>query len=287
MQSRKRIAPEIKSAHSRVADAYGIAKIGETERKPGYSTWNFNRNVEEPIRSIVAKYYHGGPILDAGCGNGQISQVFASCGVSGIIGVDFSEKMLTAALRRAELFKTTLFSPVCADLENLDFFKSESFEITFLFGVIEHLDNPALVLENLFRLTKPGGVMVIGVPRKYSPAFFTYLLSGQSPNRWGTQSGFRHWFNFREKLNYYRFYTPRQIRAFLEFTSLIEICERIPLGFIHLDGVFGKLLNRIGVLGSPGYRILDTLNTLFGNLHFIPVGELWIVRKKTVRVANK
>lgn len=43
----------------------------------------------------------------------------------------------------------------------------ESFDLVFLLEVLEHLDFPDKGLEELKRVTKPGGYIVLGVPREY------------------------------------------------------------------------------------------------------------------------
>lgn len=44
--------------------------------------------------------------------------------------------------------------------------KDNSFDLVFLLEVLEHLDYPDKALEEIHRILKPGGVLILGVPRE-------------------------------------------------------------------------------------------------------------------------
>jgi len=44
--------------------------------------------------------------------------------------------------------------------------KDNSFDLVFLLEVLEHLDYPDIALQELKRITKPGGYLILGVPRE-------------------------------------------------------------------------------------------------------------------------
>lgn len=44
--------------------------------------------------------------------------------------------------------------------------KDETFDIVFLLEVLEHLDYPDIALKEISRVLKPGGYLIIGVPRE-------------------------------------------------------------------------------------------------------------------------
>ncbi len=52
------------------------------------------------------------------------------------------------------------------DKEGLSLFESEHFDFVILNHVIEHVANPIAVVSDLFRITKPGGHIVISAPDK-------------------------------------------------------------------------------------------------------------------------
>ncbi len=89
----------------------------------------------------VRRYHRVVKILDLGCGNKRRA---------GTIGVDYSAR----------------FNPdVIHDLNVFPYpFESSSIDKIYLDNVLEHLDNPFKVIEELFRITKVGGELIVIVP---------------------------------------------------------------------------------------------------------------------------
>jgi 2-polyprenyl-3-methyl-5-hydroxy-6-metoxy-1,4-benzoquinol methylase len=273
------IAEGIHAAHDRVANQYGTVPVSGSLEPNSYGAWNFQSNVVHPIRQIIETYYTGGIFLDAGCGNGQISQVLAAHGVERILGVDFSQRMLAAAVQRAESSGyRKQFMPARANLDDLELFPTGSFSMALLFGVIEHLDHPGQVLSNLVRVIKPGGYLILGVPRRFSLSYFSYLATGQSPSRWGGEHRFVDRFRYVEKLRYYRFYSPAQIRCLLHRFGTCSIEKIIPFARLHLDGFPGKILHLLGKWYPAGHRILTGIEKTLTMIRLIPAGEFWVIR---------
>ena len=60
--------------------------------------------------------------------------------------------------------------PVINDFfENIDINKMEKFDAINLFDVLEHVHDPAKLLQHCYTLLKPKGIIVIEVPNDYSP----------------------------------------------------------------------------------------------------------------------
>jgi len=79
--------------------------------------------------------------------------------------------------------------------------KDGTFDLIFLLEVLEHLDYPEEGLAELLRVTKPGGYLILGVPREpiwrmLNMARGTYLKDwGNTPghlNHWSTRGLVRH-----------------------------------------------------------------------------------------------
>lgn len=93
--------------------------------------------------------------LDLGCGAGlnleRLSQYAQTT------GTDYYEEALHFCRRRG-------FTRLCkADAANLPF-ASNSFDIVTALDVIEHLDDDRVALEELLRVMRPGGVLIVSVP---------------------------------------------------------------------------------------------------------------------------
>jgi SAM-dependent methyltransferase len=131
-------------------------------------TVDFN---EIPLKS-------GMRVLDAGCGSGRhLCEAFRTPGVE-VAGVDLSR----ADLCKAKGFLTLMarkqegrWSIACADVTNLPF-AARRFDVVVCSEVLEHVfDNRAAVAE-LVRVLKPGGDLVVTVPR-FLPERICWALS--------------------------------------------------------------------------------------------------------------
>lgn len=88
-------------------------------------------------------------LLDFGCGSGEFLE---SCNLFGIdaVGVDRS-------IGRRSVARVTIHS-------SLDQLRGRTFDAITLFEVLEHLDNPAQILAELFHFMKPNGILVLETP---------------------------------------------------------------------------------------------------------------------------
>ena len=103
-------------------------------------------------------------ILDAGCGTGVFTLDLLAAGAV-VAGLDVSAPMLAAAVRKAE---TAPFIAVQGDMLALPFV-DESFDKAVSITALEFIaDGPRAVAE-LFRVTKPGGLVVVGTLNSLSP----------------------------------------------------------------------------------------------------------------------
>jgi ubiquinone/menaquinone biosynthesis C-methylase UbiE len=107
----------------------------------------------------------GDEVLDIGCGNGQHSLRVASV-VKAVTGFDIDENQLRLAKEAA----------VRLGVKNVKFenrsatekfpYKSGRFDCVLFLGVLEHLVERDKVLEEVGRVLKPGGRLILGVPNE-------------------------------------------------------------------------------------------------------------------------
>jgi SAM-dependent methyltransferase len=106
-------------------------------------------------------------VLEIGCGIGTDAINFARSGAS-YFGIDISPKSIALTKKRFDVFNLS-GNLVCGDAENLDFFfKDDNFDLVYSFGVIHHTPNPKVVIEQAYKLLKPGGELRIMLYNKRS-----------------------------------------------------------------------------------------------------------------------
>jgi ubiquinone/menaquinone biosynthesis C-methylase UbiE len=137
-----------------------------------------NRNRLEPFIADYAQFnrWAGKKILEVGCGVGSDLLRFARAGAQ-VVGIDLSPKSVSLARSRLQLHNCR-GDVFVADAENLPFEKDE-FELTYSWGVLHHTPNPAKAVQEIYRVTKPGGEICIMLYHRHSlVALQLYLLFG-------------------------------------------------------------------------------------------------------------
>jgi ubiquinone/menaquinone biosynthesis C-methylase UbiE len=135
----------------------------------------YDRWFTTPIGSLVRKYEAhlildllnpkgNDIILDAGCGTGVFTLDILASG-SRMIGLDISLPML---MRAGEKLKGHPFQMVLADMLNLPFSES-SFDKVVSITTLEFIEDAKGVVEELFRVTKRGGCIVLATLNSLSP----------------------------------------------------------------------------------------------------------------------
>lgn len=134
---------------------------------PDENYW-FQRHVAA-YRHVAARV--SGTIVDAGCGEGYGLQILRAAGARGVIGVDCDEETVHHA--RAAYAGETI-EVVEADLTDLPLVV-DTMDAVVSLQVIEHLTDVVTVLEEIVRITRPGGWVAISTPNRltFSPGTTT------------------------------------------------------------------------------------------------------------------
>lgn len=126
----------------------------------------------EPMYDVIVdeiQKLESGRILDVGCGNGNLFSLLPD-GKYELSGVDFSENMIVEA--KMNCSNKATFS--VADAEKLPF-ESDTFDIIVCNASFHHYIHPDTVLEEMHRVLKDGGKLLIGDP--YMPTVVRSVMN--------------------------------------------------------------------------------------------------------------
>ncbi|NOY10641.1 MAG: methyltransferase domain-containing protein [Archaeoglobi archaeon] len=118
---------------------------------------------DEMRKTVVdmAKVAKGDLVLEVGCGTGFTTEEIARrVGEENVVAVDLTPEQMEKAVNR---FESAEF--LRGDAENLPF-RDSSFDASISAGSIEYWPNPQKGVQEMARVTKSGGRVVILAPRK-------------------------------------------------------------------------------------------------------------------------
>lgn len=149
-------------------------------------------------------------VLDIGCGDGTAAAVAAPLlHHHRIIGVDWSQD----ALRRA---RAHLQHPVRGELTDGGLpFRSESADAVLFSEVIEHLVDPDSALDEIRRVLRPGGHLMLSTPNLAAWYNRGLLLAGVQPVFSEVSLRAIHGRPGKEVVGHLRLYTARALREFV------------------------------------------------------------------------
>jgi len=111
---------------------------------------------------IISSYFSNGPVLDLGCGAGRAAIALARKGFS-VTGVDIVPGMMEIAKKQSLLYKVDVEYKVM-DARALSFPDGSFQNVLFSFNGFEHIsgkENRSKVLDEVYRVLKPGGCFVL------------------------------------------------------------------------------------------------------------------------------
>jgi ubiquinone/menaquinone biosynthesis C-methylase UbiE len=149
--------------------------VGRKEKL--FDDWpeRYDRWFTTPIGGLVRKFEAdlvlgllgpgwGERLLDAGCGTGVFTIDFLAAGAA-VTGLDISLPMLEAARRKAA---GRPFFPVLGDMLRLPF-PDNTFDKTVSITALEFIADAGRAIDELFRVTRPGGRVVLATLNSLSP----------------------------------------------------------------------------------------------------------------------
>jgi 2-polyprenyl-6-hydroxyphenyl methylase / 3-demethylubiquinone-9 3-methyltransferase len=136
----------------------------ESSREHFYPVW-------QKALDRIEKKVGRGPVLDYGCGGGQFLAFAARQGWGPLYGLDLSPQAVEIARERSGA------KVECSNLVDADF-GGTKFSAVTLWDVVEHHPAPGDLIEQVKKLLKPGGVVVLSVPHLHGISL--RLLKGKA-----------------------------------------------------------------------------------------------------------
>jgi len=190
------------------------------------------------------KEYYPYNIMDVGCGNGSRTIRIANylnVDMNNVYGVDYSENFVTTCRNLFNVNKIDL------EIDNIPH-DDDTFDVVICNQVLEHLKNYSKVIDELIRVTRKNGYIVIGIPNLAHLINRIYLLFGRQPMCIAMDG------------SHVRAFTHRSFVAMLgsiQMTKLIDVEGSLmyPLPFF-----FGRPLARhfVGLSGYVCYLLQKT-----------------------------
>lgn len=110
------------------------------------------------VETAVKYLQKGDRILDAGAGTGLVGKLLSERGYTHLVAMDLSEGMLNEARKKnayKEFYRMVMGKPLA--------FPSDSFDAVISVGVLTVGHAPASSLDELVRVTRPGGYIVFSL----------------------------------------------------------------------------------------------------------------------------
>lgn len=126
-----------------------------------------------PLRlSFILKHANGGHALDIGCGGGILSEALLP--YFSVTGIDRDQDLLTIAKSRD---KGVTYHH--GDLQDLKTNLPSPFDLVTCLEVLEHVDDPACMVQDMLSLLKPGGILVISTLNRNIISFLGAIVAAE------------------------------------------------------------------------------------------------------------
>ncbi|MBS1213628.1 MAG: 3-demethylubiquinone-9 3-methyltransferase (3,4-dihydroxy-5-hexaprenylbenzoate methyltransferase) [Proteobacteria bacterium] len=133
-----------------------------------------------PLRVQFIRAYsqlEGRRVVDVGCGGGILSEGMARCGAD-VLGIDLSADLLDVAdLHGLESGVHVAYRKISA--EGLAMEQPDSFDAVACMEMLEHVPNPASVVNACARLVKPGGTVFFSTLNRNLKAYLLAIVGAE------------------------------------------------------------------------------------------------------------
>jgi 2-polyprenyl-3-methyl-5-hydroxy-6-metoxy-1,4-benzoquinol methylase len=281
-----------------------VISMYEQHPFPSIKDKRHKAEAEMPLRltllGIKPEDYIDKKVLDAGCGTGEYSCWYANQG-SYVTGVDLSEASLQKASEYAarEGINNVKFEKQSVLKLN---FPDASFDYVASMGVLHHTPDPRAGFEELCRVLRPGGVIVISLYNKFGrfrhnvKQFIVKRLAGNDIDKrvaWAKRLFPRTCSTLQKSRNdepdvilYDAFGIPHESQH-----TIGEVLEWFDSNRVEYMGAFGPVTVRDNLLALSllqreefsGFKhFFEGFSVITRTIHILPRTMTWLAGKHTV-----
>ncbi|MEK9130126.1 MAG: class I SAM-dependent methyltransferase [Patescibacteria group bacterium] len=132
------------------------------------------KNLWEDLKGFDQYVKNGDKILDLGCGNGRVFELFKNKKID-YIGVDNCKKLIDIARKKYRATDATFFVRDALYLP----FEELKFDVVFCIATLNHIPSKKLqirVLENIKRVLKKDGILIMTNWNLYQGKYFLFIV---------------------------------------------------------------------------------------------------------------
>lgn len=135
---------------------YAPYQMAEDDEPSRWRRWNRRYSESKKVRAVQARVASTGNALDIGCATGDFLEALRRHGWD-VAGVETNAEAANYAVTRFGLDVYT------GELQEADFPDSR-FDLVTMWHVLEHVHDPLATLEEVARITRPGGTVLLAIP---------------------------------------------------------------------------------------------------------------------------
>ncbi len=171
-----------------------------------------------PLRmAFISRYVNvdGKSVVDVGCGGGILTETLAKQGADAL-GIDLSEELIDIAdLHSLETGTVVRYQKISA--EQLAAQRPASFDVVTCMEMLEHVPDPAAVINACSQLVKPGGWVFFSTLNRKPKAYLLAIVAAE------------HVLHM----------LPKGTHEYSTFIKPSELCQSARQASLHLQGMVG------------------------------------------------